>query len=802
MDGLISDLHKAIAAKEAELSDADAEKALLNQRLEALGGQLKKVGDVHTQDDAKYKEYKRTVADLVLEAAMQTEERASVSDYSKVPVLMKFRVFVDHQTSFGVSGDNGHGSIISLSRDASVRDLVKEACLLWALNEDSVLAMLDGAVLNNTARLADINTGCLVTTVVLKTLQEKPEPTMRDPLLDDGTLPVRNVKEPIDLMKEVGEEQVNCRVFYIEGRRYSFQPTSEKLRDLFVYCLFIVLFVTGYVIPMLQSEQFNLFNDVTRGQEVVSRGGNTVAVSDFFSIRDGQSIWNWVKISLTPEVLRSVNAKVSGGNVMDPNWVLDYDSAELIGTVRFRQLRVRANATCTVSKKAENFFPGCYKDYSEDVRAVNTFGPPNVQFTSGYVWWGYPTVQQEADVSVNLDYCTYGSLQCYPNNGYVIDIGTEYRDSGNLTELIQEWWDKVNLLSNNDWIDSQTSAVIISYNTFVGPKALYRTYTYVFEQKLAGEFVSQALVFEYDASTVFPRGGGLIPVILLGLCMLLYTIQKLFHLRYYLVVKGSCKLLLQDTFQVLDWLMLISYYLVLGFQLGTHFRASSTYDAAWENQSTYLTTLGVQSLMDGFRYSETFLTLFLFLRVILHVHQFGTGRIIVNALWGTIKSLFVLIFVMVPFFACSILLIWQLKGSRSEEFKSYSASLIDLTVNLFDIQRQGALEISSGATVVDWYLALLVSIHYFVGRLVFPSLAAVFAIHAFIASTTEHKQIMKRIQKLREEAEQHQELKLQQKLKESKSVWASVKTAASNVLNVKRALKIGTKEKESQPHYS
>jgi hypothetical protein len=179
-------------------------------------------------------------------------------------------------------------------------------------------------------------------------------------------------------------------------------------------------------------------------------------------IRDAQQWWLWVE-----GPLQDLLYGPSNGTNHTAGYLRE-GSTQLLGKLRFRQLRVKANRGCSVSYLAKEYYPNCYAEFSDERQDTAQF--TTEKNTDGFSWSsGGGTSGQSTRIS--------GAYATYPGDGYVVDVPFTTRD---------DFGYEIARLRANNWLDLQTRAVFIEFTAFNPAYGNYISNHYLIEQSASG----------------------------------------------------------------------------------------------------------------------------------------------------------------------------------------------------------------------------------------------------------------------------------------------------------------------------
>lgn len=277
---------------------------------------------------------------------------------------------------------------------------------------------------------------------------------------------------------------------------------------------------------------------------VVAQSGLTARLTGVHSsfwdfkgdVTTSADFWGWAAHDLvgrlhssatsSPAVV-SVGGSVVGGyanNVFSvsstPGVIPDSDMV-LLGPVRFRQLRV-AKGECTDTFNYYHIGTMCAEDYADDQNASH-----DSFFVSGYPMYLNSAFEWRNDCKANsVAGKTTGLV--YGANGFVFDLPVDE------AEALQALTD----LETSNWVDAQTSAVIVEVNTFHAISDVFVVDRFLFEFSSANLGISAHDSFVIPSATVSLTSTDSRSQIQLGLdafCVMFFMIFVTWYLYQFFV---------------------------------------------------------------------------------------------------------------------------------------------------------------------------------------------------------------------------------------------------------------------------
>ena len=272
---------------------------------------------------------------------------------------------------------------------------------------------------------------------------------------------------------------------------------SFLARDFFTFCLFFVLLnmsvlgkrnivnqfwlMQAFDTPLVEREfvgtqddfvpKLNRQGGIPVLNNVSSEEGASTSSHDFYrwwqqlsyrDIKDAQQWWLWVQSPLQDLLYGAAN----GTN--HTQGYLREGSTQLLGKLRFRQLRVKPNRGCVISYLAQSYFSECYAEFTDQRQDTAQF--TTAENTNGFSWSsGGGLNGQSTRIS--------GTYATYPGDGYIVDLPFGTRE---------EFQYEIDRLRSNNWLDLQTRAVFVEFTAYNAAFGNYISNHYLVEQTSSG----------------------------------------------------------------------------------------------------------------------------------------------------------------------------------------------------------------------------------------------------------------------------------------------------------------------------
>ncbi|GBG32035.1 FGGY carbohydrate kinase domain-containing protein [Hondaea fermentalgiana] len=641
-------------------------------------------------------------------------------------------------------------TIIDMPMSATVASLIQESASLWALDPRQVQAISDGLVISPLTNLGELET----------LLSQRPGPqaprlfTLRQfKPLEDLIQPKQSFHFDETTQQQQQQQQQQHRGFKQEAEWQRRRPSAARhapskpffrhlrnpneradaLRDLCLFFAILLLIFLGTTAPISRETRGRPLNDIT----VRPFAEETT----FADIQTSSQIYAWTSTVLREYLLGdALRAPHQSTNM----WTINRELGQVLGVLRVRQLRVRANASCTITAKAQAFSSACFANYEQETRAVDSYGANGAVFTSGFEWHSSQSIQSNAKTDIFQDYETPGKLAVYPNSGFLVDIGADFRAKSNRTyqDLIAEWDNIFAKFANSKWIDAHTSAVIFSWTTFVGSAARYETNYVLFEQRLAGQFLPSRILRTFRQDLVFPTGGARIAHVLLGVCMCWLALQKCFHLRR-AISGGKRPSRFFDVAQATDIVVLALYIASVALQARVLNTFGDIEKLLWNPPTPFYYPLdSVFCLTAAQRHVLNTLLAFVAWRILLSLRVSEPGSVLLVTIVRTCTSIAATLVLSMPFLVIDAFLVWQLVGTFNIYFRRYASTWVQLSIQVFtafEYLQPTLLDLLNDRPVIAWYTTILIYVHVLIFRYVFAAIITVCAIHHMLKAIAHHR---------------------------------------------------------------
>lgn len=329
-----------------------------------------------------------------------------------------------------------------------------------------------------------------------------------------------------------------------EARALRQERLASSLRwELGFYLIYVVgiILISMYRIPLKPA--FEMMDSIK------------ACVEDDFPPELGHTQKNFLDAANSEEMYMWMKFPWLGGLAEDP-WILGNNNM-IVGGFRIRNLRVKPNATCTVTDKYNKFPPyECYAPYTTAARDEEPFGQPvvyNGQITKKFHFW-------ESEYSMTG---TMGKVADYDGDGYVWDCNRVWDQD---TTLCLK---QVQGLEDQGFVDDATRAVIVTATVYNRNFQLWAWVKLVFEFSPGGQAYSWGHYVPLKIDLYFTEEDTLRMVfeIICSVWTLVYTIR---WVREIILAKrelGSCVEFFKDFWNWYELVMLVLAYATIALTL-------------------------------------------------------------------------------------------------------------------------------------------------------------------------------------------------------------------------------------------
>ncbi|XP_035682689.1 uncharacterized protein LOC118420093 [Branchiostoma floridae] len=240
-----------------------------------------------------------------------------------------------------------------------------------------------------------------------------------------------------------------------ESRAQRFRELT--VRSAFKELLFYVLFIAVLVIVANGPRDSMMYYQTKHLHNTFLSGGGNHSLQKATSY---EKFWKFTELALVPEI--SPTSWYNGMTFQPDGYLSDHQSY-IVGTVRFRQLRVKQDEHCTIQKPFIGLINNCDVEYSyfmnEDRHYTEGWeGPANVTddppVYENYTEQEQPWLYHEPTL---YDIPTSGRYAVYYGGGYVAEL-TNTTPAALLSTLER--------LQSSGWIDQHTRAVFVQFTVF------------------------------------------------------------------------------------------------------------------------------------------------------------------------------------------------------------------------------------------------------------------------------------------------------------------------------------------------
>jgi len=498
------------------------------------------------------------------------------------------------------------------------------------------------------------------------------------------------------------------------------------------YCLLLGVF-TSYAFAMQTTSVY-----YARQDQLSYWGGCNAETGDcnIKQVKDMASFWGWMSDELIPRAFTEYNPeapRVANISTVFPNndfpmtWSPRFTGPNranlLLGSIRLKQLRVKRNTGCEVSRLYQHVFPDCFGRYSQSDQSDENYRP---RFVPTYLKGAFEYTEADGEdgtQQIGID----GAMGSYPGGGFIIDLPVNKTESLSMIKDLHTWY----------WVDRSTRAIMVELNTMNTNINVIVNNRILFEFGATGSVLPlhdcQAAQVLFFAASSKPGPAGQVFMLLI-MSLMVFGFQTLwcFYLMYktcmnflggahslgraaqhslYLLKKKPVSTTIQGlklffkTFyhflryewNMMDFMILTLWYVHVGFRFGTYGLKAMSPSLAPENighpEKFMPFSLVMVPLISGLQVVSV-LAILVWVKSFKYLCMLSSFRLLVRILEKCAKELIVfavvLIFVFFGFAVC----FFVAYGSTDNNYSTISGSFLVLFFLLMD-----------GYTVDPWWFA-------------------------------------------------------------------------------------------------
>jgi hypothetical protein len=300
------------------------------------------------------------------------------------------------------------------------------------------------------------------------------------PLTRDTVIKRRNARQdvsgesPLTTLQEIFEETDDKNRFIGDTMfwKYFEDIDCDRVRDtksveylnlrvMFFETLFYVVVLVMFSSYAFSMQSTSVYN--ARQDQLDYWGGCNKESGDcrLRQVRDQASFWAWMKTELVPKAFTHydpVAPKVANITTAfpandfplqwSPRFIGPTRSNILLGTLRLKQLRVKKDVGCEVSKLYQHVFPNCYGRFGTANEDQDDYRP---RFVPTYLFDAYTYKEKEDTEMITID----GKMGSYPAGGYIQDLPVNMTESLAMLNDLHHWY----------WVDRATRAIVVELTT-------------------------------------------------------------------------------------------------------------------------------------------------------------------------------------------------------------------------------------------------------------------------------------------------------------------------------------------------
>jgi hypothetical protein len=483
----------------------------------------------------------------------------------------------------------------------------------------------------------------------------------------------------------------------------------------------------------------------------------TYLAFDFESIAISGEIFAWLRTTFRDFLFTSLLKTAQATNSsISKTWTLEAGESVLIGELQFQQLRVRANVSCSINAQLRNIADGCFSPWSREAQDVSSFGK---LYSPGFEYWS-PDVIQDAFGPELSSAMLRGQISAYPTDGFIANVGRQWQGQPkdkNISELIAAYDQMLESLSNDGWVDEQTSAIMVSFNSVTtGSSSTFDSSvivgnTLLFEQDPGSGFLTSS----HSVAVIEPRPFK--SVVNFGLAVLLIgTLALLAWSAVRAARSGDHYIKFSRPWWArpclyLDLLLLVLVILELAYMIEAENISQQCIAVISAQRSRYVP---LQSLFSSELVLGSILpvlVVLMFARVFVGLQLFQTGALLLNAADRLSRSLLI-ISLLYFFMVTAVALILGQVLFNEGWFSSWPSTFVLLSASVDELMSTFRVELNEPAQTsrfVRWYSFLWMYGHLFAVRVCFSAFACAFGIYHIALAVAEHKSGLKHVAELR-----------------------------------------------------
>jgi hypothetical protein len=863
LDKEVRALQAGLLAKKGALSNAEVLVAERRARLEALKGELRRarleadaLGAAGAEDEAELAELaaecERVVGELLVVSAESLESewrpaaQRSLGQSTDGPETLSFTVtrrWVGFSAKDEAPAERA-SSKMQLSRGDTVRELVHQACQLWAVVPGSAVLSAQGALLSDRTPLLDVWRACGgggggavasgpgvatspappgwgggsplpspsaarlagnyaalgANSPAIAAATDAAALAAAAPLVELLVVPPRRrakaaagaalaagattttttttttataTKEAAPAKGSIEEELDNVEVSLGVSPLTLPLRRSARCALLVESALAALLFVVQVLLTAPYVSRFKTDASYSAALDTLVKQTELFAVGDqrltfnFFSISVRGEIFGWLTNTFRTFLFTSLvkNAIRSGSNTTS-SWVLEQGDSALIGELQFRQLRVRANVSCTINAQLSSVTSGCFSPWSRHDQDVSSFGKlysPGFEYTS-------PGVTEATFGPELAGAVLRGHVSSYPTDGFIANVGRRWHElpveNRSVNLLLREYDETVASLDDNGWIDEQTSAIMVSFNSITtgtsntADGSVIVGNTLLFEQMPGSGFITST----HTVTVVEPQP----PLALISVGLALLLLGTLVQLTWGVlrVARGgsSPRSSTRSTTSRRAWwarpclyvdlVLLVLVILQLAYTVQAWGVGRQCITVIDNHRSRFVPLQAVFNAQLVLGSVMPVVVVLLFARMLVGLQLFQTGALLLDAADRVARSILIISLLCFFFLTAVALILWQLLLDDGW-FSSWPSTFVLLSVSVDEIMttfRNGLHESQLYEGFVRWYAYFWLYGFLFAMRVCFTAFACAFAIYHLAQAVAEHKgglKLMAELRKLR-----------------------------------------------------
>ena len=379
----------------------------------------------------------------------------------------------------------------------------------------------------------------------------------------------------------------------------------------------------------------------------------------FESIASADHTWKWLEGPVTRMFHENKTGYLNNGNT------------QIVGKIRLRQLRVKANVGCYINNLASQFIKDCFPPFQESSQSVDSYHDNQ---SPGFYW------TQGSDLKGGGQAWS-GTLGSYTPGGFVLDIDPNRKT---FPKTIQA-------LKRGLWIDHQTRLVELSYNVYNPNYNAYASAYYRIEFSNSGRVLSSYRVRAFTLDLCFFCDGFVVAEMALYLVFLFIVAIEFWELNFFNKIRRCVSLSVRNLWHVHHLLIFTFFFTSIISRFYTYGVANAEIKRLWspEMLQTFVDMNGYAYVYElGFAF-ESFVVFFASLRVFKFLSTIDVMNQFTDVfLRASLEMIFFTFLFSATFFGFGVLA-HNIYGASIGDFSTLTLTiktLLKMTVGLVDYE--------------------------------------------------------------------------------------------------------------------